>query len=468
VEDHAAPRHPAGEGYRAEERDQMTDLREWFAEHHVTEVECLVPDITGIPRGKITPAQKFLDGGALRLPESIFIQSVTGEYPPDEEDRLTDPAIIDITLRADASTVRLVPWAREPTAQIIHDCHYKNGEPVQMAPRQVLRSVLKLYEEKGWEPVLAPELEFYLVARNTDPDYPLTPPIGRSGRKETGRQSYSVDAVNEFDPLFEEMYDFCEAQELDLDTLIHEEGAGQVEINFLHGEPLTRADQVFLFKRTVREVALRHDIYATFMAKPMSHEPGSAMHVHQSIVDPETKQNLFAGEDGRASKLFRNYLAGLQKYTPAAMPILAPNVNSYRRLSRFSNAPINLEWGYDNRTCGLRVPFGSAAAMRVENRVPGADANPYLAFAATLACGYLGMVEELEPTQPFEGSAYSMPYALPRELSHALDVMEECEPLREVLGSKIIEVLLAVKKLEYDTYLHVISSWEREHLLLNV
>lgn len=446
----------------------MTDLREWFAEHHVTEVECLVPDITGIPRGKITPAQKFLDGGALRLPEAIFIQSVTGEYPPDEDDKLTDPAIIDITLRADASTVRLVPWGREPTAQIIHDCHYKNGDPVPMAPRQVLQRVLQLYKDKGWEPILAPELEFYLVGRNTDPDYPLTPPVGRSGRKETGRQSYSVDAVNEFDPLFEEMYDFCEAQELDLDTLIHEEGAGQVEINFLHGEPLTRADQVFLFKRTVREVALRHDIYATFMAKPMSHEPGSAMHVHQSIVDPETKKNLFAGEDGKASKLFRNYLAGLQKYTPAVMPILAPNVNSYRRLSRFSNAPINLEWGYDNRTCGLRVPFGSPSAMRVENRVPGADANPYLAFAATLACGYLGMVEGLEPTAPYEGSAYSMPYALPRELSHALDLMEECEPLRDILGGKMIDVLVAVKKLEYETFLHVISSWEREHLLLNV
>ena len=446
----------------------MIDLREWFAEHHVTEVECLVPDITGIPRGKITPAQKFLDGGALRLPEAIFIQSVTGEYPPDEEDRLTDPGIIDITLKADASTVRLVPWAREPTAQIIHDCHYKNGMPVPMAPRQVLQKVLALYAAKGWEPVLAPELEFYLVGRNTDPDYPLAPPVGRSGRQETGRQSYSVDAVNEFDPLFEEMYDFCEVQELDLDTLIHEEGAGQVEINFLHGEPLTRADQVFLFKRTVREVALRHDIYATFMAKPMSREPGSAMHVHQSIVDPVTKQNLFAGEDGRASKLFRNYLGGLQKYTPAVMPILAPNVNSYRRLSRFSNAPINLEWGYDNRTCGLRVPYGAPAAMRVENRVPGADANPYLAFAATLACGYLGMVEELEPTIPFEGSAYSMPYALPREISHALDVMEACEPMKDILGAKMIEVLVAVKKLEYETYLHVISSWEREHLLLNV
>jgi glutamine synthetase len=257
-------------------------------------------------------------------------------------------------------------------------------------------------------------------------------------------------------------------QNLDLDTLIHEEGAAQVEINFLHGEPLSRADQVFLFKRTVREVALRHDIYATFMAKPMSSEPGSAMHVHQSIVDPKTGRNLFAGEDGKASKLFRNYLGGLQKYTPAVMPILAPNVNSYRRLSRFSNAPINLEWGYDNRTCGLRVPYGEPAAMRVENRVPGADANPYLAFAATLACGYLGMVEELEPTAPFEGSAYSMPYALPREISHALDVMEQCKPIHTMLGEKMIEVLLAVKKLEYDTYLHVISSWEREHLLLNV
>ncbi len=178
------------------------------------------------------------------------------------------------------------------------------------------------------------------------------------------------------------MYDFCDLQNLDLDTLIHEEGAAQVEINFLHGNPLDLADQVFLFKRTVREVALRHDIYATFMSKPMGNEPGSAMHVHQSIVDPQTGANLFAGADGKASRLFRAYIGGLQKYIPAVMPIFAPNVNSYRRLARFSNAPINLQWGYDNRTCGLRVPVGDASAMRVENRVPGADANPYLAFAA--------------------------------------------------------------------------------------
>ena len=130
---------------------------------------------------------------------------------------------------------------------------------------------------------MAPELEFFLVAKNIDPDYPLEPPVGRSGRQETARQSYGIDAVNEFDPLFNELYDYCEAQELDIDTLIHESGAAQLEINFLHGEALDRADQAFFFKRTVRETALRHDMYATFMAKPMSGEPGSAMHVHQNI-----------------------------------------------------------------------------------------------------------------------------------------------------------------------------------------
>jgi glutamine synthetase len=444
------------------------NLVDWFDEHRITEVECLVPDITGIPRGKIMPAQKFLQGSSPRLPEAIFIQSVTGEYPDDPQDMLTDPAIIDIRLVPDASTVRLVPWAHEPTAQIIHDCHYGDGTPVPMAPRQVLQRVLKLYAEKGWKPVLAPELEFYLVGRNTDPDYPLTPPVGRSGRQETGRQSYSIDAVNEFDPLFEEMYDFCDLQGLDLDTLIHEEGAAQVEINFLHGDPLELADQVFLFKRTVREVALRHNIYATFMSKPMGNEPGSAMHVHQNIVDPHTGANLFAGPDGKASPLFRAHIGGLQIYIPAVMPIFAPNVNSYRRLTRFSDAPINLQWGYDNRTCGLRVPVGEASATRVENRVPGADANPYLAFAATLACGYLGMVEQLEATPEQIGSAYSGEYTLPRELSQALDVMDASAAMREVLGEKLVDVLVAVKRLEYETYLRVISSWEREHLLLNV
>ncbi|MEY2342666.1 glutamine synthetase family protein [Acidithiobacillus sp. IBUN Pt1247-S3] len=439
----------------------------WFAQHGITEVECLVPDLTGIPRGKIVPAGKYLTGGTLRLPESIFSQTVTGEYPEDEETG-SDPAGIDMFLLPDESTLRLVPWAKEPTAQVIHDCQYIKSGTVSIAPRAVLRAVLELYAAQGWQPVIAPELEFYLVARNTDPDYPLSPPVGRCGRQESGRQSYSIDAVNEFDPVFEEMYDFCELQRLDIDALIHEEGAGQVEINFLHGDPLQLADQIFLFKRTMREVALRHEIYATFMAKPMENEPGSSMHLHQSVVDAKTGENLFADKNGQPSKAFLSFIGGLQKYLPAAMAIFAPNVNSYRRLTRHSDAPINLQWGYDNRTCGLRVPYSDAANTRVENRVPGADANPYLAIAASLACGYLGMIEGLEATPPYRGSAYDLSYALPRELSHAVKLMENNPDLQRLLGERFIRVFSAVKRLEYETYLHVISSWEREHLLLNV
>ena len=158
----------------------------------------------------------------------------------------------DMHLRPDPSTVRIVPWAADPTAQVIHDCFDKDGKLVPFAPRSVLRRVCDLFDAEGWSPVVAPELEFYLVARNTDPDIPLKPPIGRSGRAETSRQAYSIDAVNEFDPLFEDVYDYCEKMELNVDTLIHEIGAGQMEINFFHGDPLGLADEVFLFKRTVR------------------------------------------------------------------------------------------------------------------------------------------------------------------------------------------------------------------------
>jgi len=444
----------------------MTDIEQWFKEHEITEVECLVPDLTGIPRGKIMPSRKYLQGGKPRLPESIFIQTVTGDYP--EDGTYIDPAEVDMQLVADLDSLRLVPWVDEPTAQIIHDCLYLNGEPVPIAPRYVLRQVLELYEARGWRPVVAPEVEFYLVQTNKDPDYPLEPPIGRSGRQESGRRSYSIDAVNEFDPLFEDMYDYCEVQGLDIDTLVHEEGAAQVEINFLHGEPMRLADEVFLFKRTLREVALRHGIYATFMAKPMTSEPGSSMHIHQSLADRQSGKNLFAGEDGHPSKLLLAYIAGLQRYIPAAMPLFAPNVNSYRRLMPHICAPISTEWGYDNRTVGLRVPVADPEALRVENRVAGADVNPYLAMAASLACGYLGMMQQLEPTPPLTGSAYDRDPSLPSDLSPALDELEQSKALADILGERFVRAYCAVKRAEYEAYFRVISSWEREHLLLSV
>jgi glutamine synthetase len=218
----------------------------------------------------------------------------------------------------------------------------------------------------------------------------------------------------------------------------------------------------------VRETALRHGIFATFMAKPMETEPGSAMHIHQSILDAETKQNIFSLADGSVSPAFHHYIAGLQRYVPQIMPMLAPYVNSYRRLSRNMSAPINVQWGYDNRTCGIRVPESDAANRRLENRVPGVDVNPYLAMAATLGAGYLGMVEKRQPSEPMNTSAWDMDFELPSHMEDSIRRMRECEPVREVFGSAFIDAFLAVKELEYSTYNRVISSWEREHLLLLV
>jgi glutamine synthetase len=441
-------------------------IRQFLKDHGISEVEAIIPDMAGVARGKVVPAEKYMEEEGMRLPESIFLQTVTGEYPAD--DSAINPSEIDIVLKADPNTIRVVPWAAEPTAQVIHDCFYGDGRPVPMAPRYVLRRVLDLYATHGWEPVIAPELEFFLVEPNIDSDYPLKPPIGRSGRPEIGRQSYSIAAVNEFDPLFDDVYAFCEAQEIEIDTLIHEAGAAQMEINLLHGGALGLADQAFMFKRTAREAALRHKMYATFMAKPHAKEPGSAMHLHQSVVDVKTRLNIFSAADGAPTSLFFSHIAGLQRYLPAAMSLFAPNVNSYRRTTPYNSAPINVHWGYDNRTAGLRVPMSAPSARRVENRCGGADANPYLAMAASLACGYLGMVEGLKPTEPISGSAYDLPFQLPRTLAEALRLMRECRPLVDLFGERFVAAFSAVKESEHEAFLQVISAWEREHLLLNV
>ena len=445
------------------------DLENWLNERRVTEIECLVPDLTGVARGKILPREKFTEDRGMRLPEAIVAIGVTGEFPQEgpyyDVIHATDR---DMHLRPDPSTVRIVPWATDPTAQVIHDCFDREGRTVRFAPRSVLRRVCDLYREAGWSPVVAPELEFYLVARSSDPNAPLESPVGRSGRAETSRQSYSIDAVNEFDPLFEDVYAYCKAMELNVDTLIHETGAGQMEINFFHSHPMALADQVFFFKRTLREAALRHDMHATFMAKPIASEPGSAMHVHQSIVDRASGRNLFSAEDGSPSREFKWYIGGLQRYIPAAMALFAPYVNSYRRLARYTAAPINIQWGTDNRTVGIRSPVSSPAARRVENRVIGADANPYIAIAATLACGYLGIRDRIEPSPECTDDAYRSGYSLSRSLGEALQLLRDDQTLREILGDDFVTVYTEVKEAEHDEFMKVISPWEREHLLLHV
>ena len=462
------PRTPAGSVDPHTRRGvaSMEEAARWLGNQGIEDVECITPDLAGVPRGKMMPARKFLDGSTLRLPSSVFMQTITGEFP-DDSDTFTYPESDgDLELVPALDTLAVVPWEADPTAQVICDLRTHEGTNVAYTPRSVLRNVVALYALHGWRPVVAPEIEFYLVKTNPDPDFPLEPPVGRSGRAMGGNNSYSIAGVNEFDDMIDDVYRFSEAQGLEIETLIHEEGVSQLEINLHHGNPLQLADQVFLFKRTIREAALKHGMYATFMAKPIQGQPGSAMHIHHSVVD-EDGRNIFSDGDAEASA-FRHYVGGLQRHLPSAISIMAPYVNSYRRLSIGSTAPVNTSWGPDNRTTGLRVPRSDARGRRIENRIPSSDTNPYLAIAASLACGWLGLVHEVEPTEPTARAANEGQVDLPRTLLDAVQALERDERLGDALGQGFVSTWSAVKRTEFETFMEVVSPWEREYLLLNV
>lgn len=208
--------------------------------------------------------------------------------------------------------------------------------------------------------------------------------------------------------------------------------------------------------------------YATFMAKPMENQPGSAMHVHMSVVEDATGRNIFSDETGEATDAFRHFIGGQQRHFPAAMAMAAPYVNSYRRLVAYQSAPINLEWGTDNRSVGIRAPKSSPGARRVENRIIGSDANPYLAIAGALACGWLGMEEQIEPRPEAMGDAYLMNCDLPESQLDSVLELEKNRALGGALGEEFVKIYCAVKRAEHAEFMRVISPWEREHLLLNV
>ena len=439
----------------------------WLDGRRVDDVECIVADIAGMSRGKAMPAKKFARGGSMHLPTSIFYQTITGDYV--DLDYMADQwTESDLVLVPDFAAATAAPWSEDVTLQVVHDVFEQDGTPMPLAPRNVLKRVIAEYAEMGWRPVVAPELEFYLTMPNTDPDLPIEPPIGRTGRQGVARQAYSMSAVDEYGPVIDDIYQFAEAQGFEIDTIIQEGGAGQIEINLQHGDPLTLADQVFFYKRSIREAAIKNGCFATFMAKPMENQPGSAMHIHQSVVGLDDGHNVFNDENDAPSALFHGFLAGQQVHLPSVICILAPYVNSYRRFVRDDAAPINLEWGVDNRTTGLRVPLAPPAARRVENRVVGMDCNPYLAIAASLACGLIGMRSSARPRGAVQGDAYSLPHALPRDLLEALDLFGRSEAVAGVLGADFCKLYRAIKQQESEAFLQVISPWEREHLLLNV
>jgi glutamine synthetase len=442
------------------------ELEAFFNQHGVRDVECLFPDVSGYPRGKLMPAASFAARGELRIAQAIPMQCVTGDYSYDPIFPDADP---DVRLVPDYRTLKLAPWSSVPRAFAIHDCVELDGTPCAFSARSLLEAVVARYTAQGLTPVVAPEIEFYLTAPCTDPAQPLTAPQARNGRAEAGQSAFSMNQLNEHAAFWDTFRNALEALGVQSDTWIHEVGTSQFEINLLHGDPLAVADQAFLFKYAAKEIAIQHGLNAVFMAKPIAGAPGSSMHLHQSVVD-SAGRNIFSTDDGAESAAFGHFIAGLQTYGPDLMLIFAPFVNSYRRFLVGSQAPINLAWGHDNRTAGLRIPASGPAARRVENRIAGADANPHLAIAASLAAGLAGMDERLQPSEPLDAgaNAYLQAHALERSFMPAHQRMAASTSARRLLGDSFVTGYCAVKALEYQSYLHEISAWERRYLLPQV
>ncbi len=436
----------------------------FFQQHGVHDVECIFADISGYPRGKLMPAASFAAAAELRICQAIPMQAVTGEYSYNPVFPDSDP---DVRLLPDYRTLTLAPWASVPRAVAVHDCLELDGTLCQFAPRSILKNVLASYAAQGLTPVVAPEIEFYLTAANTDPALALLPPAVRGGRGEVGQSAFSLNMLNELAPFWDEFRAALRTLGINADTWIHEVGATQYEINLLHGDPVAVADQAFLFKYAAREIALKHGLNAVFMAKPIAGSSGSSMHLHQSVVDAQGA-NVFSRADGAESPLFAHFIAGLQTYGPELMLMFAPNVNSYRRYVAGSQAPTNLQWGYDNRTTGLRIPASGAAARRVENRVAGADANPYLAIAASLAAGLAGIQAQRAPSEPLAGNGYDQAHGLPRSMETALEKMLGSSFARQTFGNDFVTGYCAVKALEFDSFQNEVSAWERRFLLPQV
>jgi glutamine synthetase len=426
-------------------------------------VELLFSDMNGVPRGKVIDGSSLKPGYRPHMGFSLLFQTINGEYA-DILDRL-NPKDEDMQLEPDWSTYRATPWKEDDHSQVICRSLNKNGQPTTVDSRNVLLEILGQYALAGWFPIVAPEVEFYLVQPVQDPRNALVPATGQNGRLESGGESFSIDALDKFEDFFATLRQTCAKANIQLEGLIHEMGPGQIELNVGHGDALDKADQLFLLKRAVKACALKCNMTATFMAKPIEAAAGSGLHIHTSMNDADGN-NVFALQDGQAKAMLRYYIGGLQHYLPRAFALFSPSINSYKRFVPDLSAPVNLEWGYDNRTTGFRIPYDTDENGRVENRIAGADANPYLFTAATLACGLLGIREKLEPRAPVEGNAYylKLPAAFPRDLGAALVELQNCQPIIDLIGKDFIDSFVSIKQMEIDHFQAEISLWEQRYL----
>jgi len=342
---------------------------------------------------------------------------------------------------------------------------HPDGRPYDGDPRQALARVVERYKAAGLTPVVATELEFFLI--DDSGGQLRVPPSPRSGKRRTGAETLSLRALDAFDRFFTALYDACEAMDIPADTAISEAAPGQFEINMMHqADPLKAADDAWLFKLLVKGLARRYGFAGSFMAKPYEEWNGSGMHMHFSVLD-EDGQNIFdnGGEEG--SDRLRHAVAGCLAAMPGSTLLFAPHENSYDRLVPNAHAPTGIGWAYENRTSAIRIPSSGPKARRIEHRVAGGDVNPYLTVAAVLGAALNGLEDRVEPPPALQGNAYEQGLdQLPATWGEAIDAFANCPQIKRIFPAHLIENFVMTKRQEL-LYMAELSDDETVELYLD-
>lgn len=443
---------------------QLNEANAFLKEHpEVQFVDLLIADMNGVVRGKRierASLHKVYEKG-INLPASLFALDINGATVEStglgldigDADRICFPI---------PNTLCNEPWQKRPTAQLLMTMHELDGKPFFADPREVLRQVVQKFDELGLTICAAFELEFYLIDQENVNGRPQPPRSPISGKRPHSTQVYLIDDLDEYVDCLQDMLEAAKEQDLPADAIVKESAPAQFEVNLHHTNDAIKAcDHALLLKRLIKNIAYDHEMDSTFMAKPYPGQAGNGLHVHISLLDKKTGQNIFASEDPLESDVLRHAIGGVLETMPASMAFLCPNVNSYRRFGAQFYVPNAPSWGLDNRTVAVRVPTGSADAVRIEHRVAGADANPYLMMAAILAGIHHGMTNKIEPGEPIEGNSYEqLDQSLPNNLRDALRELDDSEVMNKYIDSKYIDIFVACKEAELEEFETTISDLE--------
>ncbi len=423
-------------------------------------------NLAGVPRGKRLRAHEFAAAFAhgRYLPGSVLVVDITG-LDVEESGMVWEDGDADRIAWPVPGTLAPAPWLGGDSAEAMLAMHEIAGRPCDLDPRRVLANVIERFTADGLTPVVACELEFYLVDARRTADGGISLPPGRDGRVPAHRQVYGLDSADLDGDYLRDLWAACDALGLPTGAAIGEYAAGQYEITLAHkADALAAADDAVRFKRAAKGVADGRGRTATFMAKPFADLSGSGLHIHVSVND-ERGRNIFAGDDPAGSAALGHAIGGCANLMPASIAVFAPNANSYRRFKPNSYAPVRAGWGVNNRTVPLRIPAGPPASRHLEHRLSGADANPYLAVAAVLAGIHHGLTHAIDPGPPVTGDGQTTGERLPTDWSHALALFEDSRLLADYWGGRSAELYATVKRVEAERYNAVITPLDYDWVL---